>query len=854
METSLPTTFGDLLQTLRKQRHVNQQTLADKLGIHINTISKWERGICLPNSKGMVLELAHQLRLNERETRQILEASLTALSPYWLVPHPRNPFFTGRTDLLSALHQRLHDHHQAVAISQAYAVSGLGGIGKTQLALEYAYQHAADYDGVFWLGAETVETLYASFTSIAELLGLPEQVAKEHPQVAQAVLRWLASHKGWLVIYDNVEDVLTLKPFLPAARQGAVLLTTRLRALEGLAPSLNLPPFDMEEGVRFLLARTGLLVETALVPEALLSSAQALVAALDGLPLALDQAGSYIERHGSGLPDYLHLYQQRQLALLADRSPAAEHPQSVVTTFSLSFEQVAQASPAAAEVLRACAFLAPEAIPEELLTQGAAQWGPDVDEVVADPDRFNRALGEALRYSLLQRDAQRHTLTQHRLVQAVLRAHLEAGSQRAWAEQVIRLVAATFPDPQDYTTWPDCQRLLPHALVCADHIAHWGFSFPEGARLLNHVGEYLRRRAQHSAALPHLQQALHIREQVLSADHPEVAASLHSLAILYREQGKYAEAAPLHQRALRIREEALGPDHPEVAASLNGLAKLAYDQGHYAQAEPFYQRALRIRERALGPDHPLVADTLNSLATLYREQGKYARAEPLYQRALHIREQALRPDHPDVAYPLTNLAVLYRQQGKHAHAEPLFQRALRIREHALGSDHPLVADTLYSLATLYREQGRYTEAEPLLQRVLHIWEQAQTPDHPRVAYPLLGLAIIAREQGRYAAAEPLFQRALHIREQALGPDHPLVAESLNALAVLCHAQGQDQDALRLAQRARTIREQTLGPDHPVVATSLDLEANLRRSLGQPDQADALNTRAQAIRAKRTSAE
>src|SRR5215472_4802032 len=212
MQTSEPTTFGELLKTLRTRRHVTQQTLAARVGVNFNTISKWERGLYLPESKTLVLEVARQLRLSEAETRALLEARLTALSPHWLVPAPRNPFFTGRRALLKQLHQRL-EQEQAVALSQAYALSGLGGIGKTHLALEYAYQHAHDYHAVFWVAAETAETLSASFASIAEGLQLPERAAREQSQVVSAVLRWLATHKGWLVIYDNVEDVQTLKPF-----------------------------------------------------------------------------------------------------------------------------------------------------------------------------------------------------------------------------------------------------------------------------------------------------------------------------------------------------------------------------------------------------------------------------------------------------------------------------------------------------------------------------------------------------------------------------------------------------------------------------------------------------------------
>jgi transcriptional regulator with XRE-family HTH domain len=252
--TSLP--FGELLKTWRSRRKLSQQELARRLGKHLNTIGGWERGDRLPDSKAMVLELARVLHLDEDETRQLLAASLTSLSTSWLVPYPRNPFFTGRRSLLERLHQQLSQ--QAIALSQSYALSGLGGIGKSQLALEYAYRYASAYHAVFWVAAETIETLSASFSSIADLLGLPEARETTQQKLVAAVLRWFATHKEWLLIFDNVEDLAMLKAYLPAARQGAVLITTRLHTLEGLAHPLELATFSRAEALRFLLKRAQL--------------------------------------------------------------------------------------------------------------------------------------------------------------------------------------------------------------------------------------------------------------------------------------------------------------------------------------------------------------------------------------------------------------------------------------------------------------------------------------------------------------------------------------------------------------------------------------------------------------------
>jgi tetratricopeptide (TPR) repeat protein len=654
--------------------------------------------------------------------RTIEELPLLAASPpradlpaLWNIPYPRNPFFLGRDDELAQLRSHLQAG-KATALSQPQAISGLGGIGKTQLALEYAYRTHQDYQAVLWARAESTEALVSSYVAIASLLRLPEREAKEQELAVQAVKMWLLTHRGWLLILDNADELALLADFLPPALGGHMLLTTRAVATGRLAHRLEIETLLPEQGALFLLRRAGLIAPDAALAQASLQErelALQITQELGGLPLALDQAGAYLEETGMDLASYWHIYQQHRADLLYARGGlVADHPAPVATTWSLSFQKVEEKNPAAAELLRLCACLAPDAIAEEIFVQGASLLGPVLSPVAADAFLLNQAI-EALRaYSLVRRDPATRMLSIHRLVQTVLQGALEEVESRSWAERAMLTVNATFPKSEQ-GTWPQCERLLPHALLAAHSIERYQITSEEAGRLLHETARYLQDRARYQEAESLSQQALRIREQQLGPGHPDVAASLHNLADLYREQGKYAEAEPLSQRALRIFEQKLGPEHSNVAVSLNNLAIISHEQGRYAEAEPLYRRALHIWELQLGPEHLLVADPLTGLAALSFEQGKYEQAEPLYRRALYILERAQGSQHPEAAETMHGFARLREAQGNSEEARDWYARALAVREQALGAHHLKTMETRTRLIALRHAMGQHEEAAQL---------------------------------------------------------------------------------------------------------------------------------------------
>ena len=868
---SIPPTYGKLLKRERERLGLSQQALAERVDATFVTISNWERGKTMPgpyhrrllsNLFGKSLKelglLPDEPEESSREqiepsTQETHDTSTVSETParIWNVPYARNSLFTGREDVLEYLHETFLSYRTA-ALTQPQAISGLGGIGKTQTAVEYAYRYRNHYQSVFWARADSRELLVSDFVTIANLLKLPQKADDDQNRVVSAVKRWLESNSQWLLILDNADDLEMVSEFIPSAGQGHTLLTTRTQATGTIAQSVEIEKMEPTVGALFLLRRAKLLDnDTPLEHTSGTDQAKAkeITEMMDGLPLALDQAGAYIEETACGLDGYLTLYKTRRAILLQRRGRlVANHAEPVATTWSLSFEKVEQANPAAAELLRLCAFLHPDTIPEEIIIEGAPDLGPVLQPVVTDPIELNDAINELRRFSLVRRDADLKLLNIHRLVQAVLKDRMDDATQRQWAERVVRAVNRTFPDV-DFATWHKCQLCLPHAQVCAELIEMWNITFVEAPRLLNNVGQYLQERGLYSEAESLLQQALTIRKRVLGSNHPDVAQSLNDLAWLYNAQGKYVQAEPFFLHALAIRVQVLGPNHPDVTQSLHNLATLYRNQGKYTQAEPFLQRALAIREQVLEPNHPKVAESLNNLALLYHDQGKYEQAEPLHQRALAIRELGLGPKHPHTAVSLHNLARLYRDQGKYEQAELLHERALAICELGLGPNHPLTAKIINNLARVYHDQGKYEQAELLHEHALTIREQVLGPNHPDIAYSLNSLARLYHDQGKYEQAELLHERALTIREQGLGPNHPLTATCLNNLARLYLDQGKYERAESLFQRALTIREQSLGPKHPDLAITLENYAKLLRKMGREAEAVPLEERAKAIRAK-----
>ena len=604
----------------------------------------------------------------------------------WNVP-ARNPGFTGRDGLLVAIRERLLAGDQDQAVAQA--LYGMGGVGKTQLAAEYAHHFAGSYDLVWWVDSEQGRLIGDQFA----VLGL--QLECIHPgaetrTVHAAVLGELRAQGGWLLVFDNAGNPADITDWLPGGG-GHVLITSRERGWDEVAAPVEVDVLARSESVAILQGRV-----------AGLSGADAdqLAAELGDLPLAIAQAAGFMARTGTGAEEYLGLLRSQPGETMAEEAPPS-YPEPLAAVTGLIADRLAAEDPAAAELASLCAFLAPEPVPADLLTGSAGELPGELAALAANPLARRRTLGRLDRSSLARVD--QRGLQMHRLTQAIVRDRLSPKNR--WARAAVKLIANAFPSSikglADPGQWPRCAQLLPHAQAAADHAHEAGVAQATAANLLRRAGSYLERRGEYAGARDLLKQSLDLTETVRGSHHLEVAYVLSTLGFLLQGQGELDDARCAHERALGIYEARFPPDHygergvldsdigRDIGRSLNNLGFVHYRQGDLSGARDYLEGALCINETAFGPNDPEVASTLNNLGQVLHREGDLADARDAHERALEIKEADpdFGPNHPDVGRTLNYLGVVLRDLGELRAARDAHQRAFDILQDHFPRDH-----------------------------------------------------------------------------------------------------------------------------------------------------------------------
>jgi tetratricopeptide (TPR) repeat protein len=650
------------------------------------------------------------------------------------MPLAPNPLFVGRGDELLQVAAALRGADTTVALGQIVASTGLGGLGKTQLAVEFVHRYGGFFaGGVCWLSFTSADEIPLQIAACAA----PEFASRSLEERVTLVRELWQSPMPRLLVFDNCEEEGLLERWRPSSGGCRVLVTSRRPAW---SPTLGVSALRLD-----LLPRSNSIellrrYRTDLAPDD--PCLDAIAHELGDLPLALHLAGSYLRVYQAEVTLDRYLSELRRsdvvqhaslLGAGLDDSPSpTRHVQGVAQTFALCLDRLdvdREVDRVARGLLARMACMAPgELVPRDLLVRTMEDVGP-----LLRADGLRRLMAIGLLEGEEDGGYRLHRLLVHYARQECLDVQAQPAVERA----LIRCGRAA---GMRHLTGPALAAVIPH--------------------LLDLAGAAIRG----------------------SGDERRAADLCHAAGVVLHIAGDLSAAGPWHERALAIRERVLGTQHADSAQSLNDLAELFHARGELTAARPLLERTLAVREQVLGPDHPATAETLIALGNLLHRQGELVAALCFHERAPAIMERVLGPDHRDTAVSLSFLARLLWQQGHLVAARPLHERAVAILERVDGPDHPVTALTLHNLGVVVRDMGELAAARPLLARALTIWERAMGPDHSDTALGLHDLGVVLWYQGELAAARPLIERALAIRECQLGTIHPYTVASRRALA------------------------------------------------------------------------
>ncbi|KAM0347009.1 hypothetical protein ACHAP4_011528 [Fusarium culmorum] len=826
-------------------------------------------------------------RINQGDIHYHLPHPAARAEVVRVIPYPRNEDLVHRQDLIDKLDKLLPQ----TSGSYSAALWGLGGSGKTQIALDYAYRRcdADDECCVFWVHADSEATFLADYKTIGKKLGVDERL--DGTDLLNAVRNEIERRPMWLMILDNADDLKlfgvgqqakggetkenqnqNLHKYVPCTSQGTVLWTSRdahiAGTLVGARRGIEVRSMAVGEATTLLAkVRDEPLTAEEAVEEA---GVDALLQELQCLPLAISQAGAYMRRMSMTAEQYLDLLRQGKtrwevLKLSdADRHRRPEVSNSVLETWRISMERIWMESEISYRILHVIAYVDSQDISQELMV-AAGRYdidGGDVDEIhFEDCQDLTRQVSELevleaiarLRefsfLSLRQTDDGGRKYEMHKLVQEAIRYGLRVrGSvvtiigntlrvnkgpkedEGYYCGKALQVVDDLFPSSEP-ATWVRCEEYLTHAIRVGEW-AEVGGTEIKTATLLQRVSDFLDDRGRWRECEPVDSRAWGLWRAVLGEKHPDTIRSMTSLAAAYNNQGRYNEAQSICQKALNLRREVLGEKHPDTIESMASLATTYHQQGQYDEDEKLKKKALELRREVLGEKHPDTIESMASLATTYYAQGRYDEDEKLKKKALELRREVLGEKHPDTIESMASLATTYHAQGRYDEVEEISVKVLEFRREVLGEKHPDTIDSMADLAATHHAQGRSDEDEEISVKVLDLRREVLGEKHPDTIESMASLATTYHAQGRYDEAEEISVKVLEFRREVLGEKHPDTIDSMADLAATYHAQGRYDKALQLHQTALDLRRHVLGENHPDTMQSVAYLASTQDALQQ----------------------
>ena len=749
------------------------------------------------------------------------------LSETFYLPRPRNPHYVPHANVL----ERIRD---ALVATQSAALCGTPGLGKTQTALEYCHSHATAYDAVLWVNCENGPAL--GLAEIAEWLGLSDG-EESQPERAAAVIRWLRQRQRWLLVYDNADDMAPLLPFLPpTAADKHLLITTRIPHAGGIAQDAGLPPMTGDLAATFLLKRAGLNVLDVEARRHALTIAEE----IDGLPLALDQAGAFIAMCGTPLEDFLPLYRERRASILADRGDLDLGHPSVAVTVQLALEVIEKQSPATGQLLRFCSYLNPSGISESLLQERAASKSlpAELCPVVLDRLLWERTLSPALRQSIMARIGYPPQLSQHRVISDAIRLSLSQEQQKEYALRAIEWLSKICPTAI-YDHWPMLSALVPHITRLWEVLPAEVRRVDPLASLLDRAGWLLKERGAYEQADVMLKSALAIAKRLHGTRHRMTAAITFHHAKLLDAQGNLPQAEVALRAVIDMRSKLDGREHERTIKCWNELAYLVRRRGRLGEAEKIWRWVLSVRERQLGINHPDVAENLSHLAFVLAMQGNANEAEVLYRRSVDICERCKSPNPRRRVQMHYNFGFFLESQDKLDVAEAEYRSALSLAEKNLGPTSKKTIPVRTSLGYILQKQGRNAEAVEMFRTTAANCESCFGVNHPIHIRVQSNFADVLARMRRLPEAREMAEETLTRCLGTIGDSHLATALCLRILGLISHQQGDNERAAAALRQALGIYEAKMGPDHAETALCMHYLACALSTSGSYDEARVL---------------
>ena len=716
--------------------------------------------------------------------------------------------FVGRIAELWNIHFILKQKHTAVVEGKSGQggiglVMGMGGLGKTQLAIEYVHRFGVCYPGgVFWISAERGMTvMIAQLCTDAEIE--IDMRAGENEQLTQ-LWRNMSNLGQVLIVLDNFPEDEPLQPWLPPAGEIHVLVTTRRR--------------DLMNYSRICLGTLSKEAGTALINSGerdFGAAAEPLVGALGGLPLALELARNFLNiRKEMSIEKLLGAIQAKgEMEALsvfarkyADELPG-RHTKEVSATIQMSYDLV---SDFGKKMMRVMAFLAPTPVPRRLLreTLNAGDENPD-DDLLEDP--LDEAVSELDNLSLINPDEENDPFM-HRLISGFVR--MTAQKDDETSQSVVEAVLTEMrrvTDDKDTDAYRELDKIVPHAdVLTASELT----TSEQAADLSDYLSWHYSEKGVYGLSETYGRQALKIAENHYEPGHKKIATIQSNLALVLKNLGKYEAAEILLREALESKLKIYEPGHPRLAVTQSNLALVLSDLGKYEAAEILLREALESDLKSFGKGHPTVAVRQSNLATVLQNLGKYEAAEILLREVVDSMKKNYELGHPHIAQAQSNLALVLKNLGKYEAAEILLREVVESAKKSYEPGHPQIAIYQSNLALVLQNLGKYEAAEILLREALESKLKIYEPGHPSLAVTQSNLAVVLQDLGKYDAAEILLREALESELKIYEPGHPTLATRKHNLAMLLKDMEKDDEAVQLEQEAYEIRVACFGADHP----------------------------------------